>query len=49
MLGEEAAHNGFGECAVEILVVFYVNDRMIASCDPVWLQESLDVLIRLGI
>jgi hypothetical protein len=47
MLGEEAARNGLGECVVEILVVFYVDDGLIASHDPVWLQESFDVLIGL--
>jgi len=47
MLGEEAAHSGLEECVVEILVAFYVNDGQIASCDPVWLQESFDVLIGL--
>jgi hypothetical protein len=47
MLGEEAAHNGLGERVVKILVVFYVDDGLIASHDPVWLQESFDVLIGL--
>jgi hypothetical protein len=46
-LGEEAARNGLGEHVVKILVVFYVNDGLIASCDPVWLQESFDVLVGL--
>ncbi len=46
-LGEEAALNGLGEHVVEILVAFYINDRLIVSCDPVWLQESFDVLIGL--
>jgi hypothetical protein len=31
----------------EILVAFYADDRLIASRDPVWLQESFDVLIGL--
>jgi hypothetical protein len=47
MLGEEVARNGLGERVVEILVAFYVDDGLIASCDPVWLQESFDVLIGL--
>jgi hypothetical protein len=46
-LGEEATHDGIGERVVEILGVFYINDRLIASCDPVWLQEFFDVLIGL--
>jgi hypothetical protein len=31
----------------QILVAFYVNDGLIASRDPVWLQESFDILIGL--
>jgi hypothetical protein len=46
-LGEEVARDGLGDCVVEILVAFYVDNRLIASCDPVWLQESFDILIRL--
>jgi hypothetical protein len=46
-LGEEAAHNGLGNQVVEILVACYVDDGLIASCDPDWLQESFDVLIGL--
>ena len=47
MLGEEATHDGLGERIVKILVAFYVDDGLIASCDPVWLQESFDILIEL--
>jgi hypothetical protein len=36
-LGEEAACDGIGDRVAEILVVFYVNDGLIASRDPVWL------------
>jgi hypothetical protein len=46
-LGEEAARDGLGEPVVEILVAFYVNNGLIASRDPVWLQESFNVLIGL--
>jgi hypothetical protein len=46
MLGEEAARDGLGDRVAEILVAFYVDDGLIASRDPVWLQESLDVLIK---
>jgi len=46
-LGEEAARDGLGDRAAEILVAFYVDDGLIASRDPVWLQESFDVLIGL--
>jgi hypothetical protein len=47
MLGEEVARDGLGDCVVEILVAFYVDNRLIASQDPVWLQESFDILIGL--
>jgi hypothetical protein len=47
MLGEEAASNELGDCVAKILVAFYVNDGLIASQDPVWLQESFNVLIGL--
>ncbi len=47
MLGEDAARDGIGDCMAEILVVFYVDDGLIASRDPVWLQESFNILVRL--
>ena len=31
----------------QILVKFYVDDGLIASRDPVWLQESFDLLVGL--
>ena len=46
-LGEEAACDGIGDRVAEILVAFYVDDGLIASRDPVWLQDSFDILIRL--
>jgi hypothetical protein len=45
--GEDAARNGIGDRVAEILVAFYVNDGLIASRDPVWLQKSLDILVGL--
>jgi hypothetical protein len=47
MLGEEVTRNGRRDCMVQILVAFYVDDGLITSRDPVWLQESFDVLIEL--
>ncbi len=47
MLDEDAARNGIGARVAEILVAIYVNDGLIASRDPVWLQESFDILIGL--
>ena len=46
-LGEEAARDGIGDRVAETLVTFYVDDGLIASRDPVWLQESFDILIGL--
>ncbi len=46
-LGEEVSRDGLGNCLAEILVAFYVDNGLIASWDPVWLQESFDVLIGL--
>jgi hypothetical protein len=46
-LVEEAPHGGLGDRVVKILVAFYVDVGLIASCDPIWLQESFDVLIGL--
>ena len=45
--GEEVARDGLGDCVAETLVAFYVDDGLIASWEPVWLQESFDVLIGL--
>jgi hypothetical protein len=46
-LGEDAARDGIGDCVAQILVKFYVDDGLIASRDPVWLQESFDLLVGL--
>ncbi len=46
-LGDEAARNEPGDRVAAILVVLYVDNRLIASRDPVWLQESFNVLIGL--
>jgi hypothetical protein len=46
-LGEKAAHDRLRERVVKILVGFYIDDRLIALCDPVWLQESFDIPIGL--
>jgi hypothetical protein len=46
-LDKDAARDGIGDQVAEILVALYVDDELIASWDPVWLQESFDILIRL--
>ncbi len=47
MLDEDIARDGIGDRVAEIPVAFYVNNGLIASRDPVWLQESFDILIGL--
>jgi hypothetical protein len=47
MLDKDAARNGIGARVAEILVAFYVDDGLIASHDPVWLQESFNIQIGL--
>jgi hypothetical protein len=46
-LDEDAAQDGIGNRVAEIPEAFYPNDRLLASQDPVWLQESFNILIRL--
>ncbi len=46
-LGEDAARNGIRNRVAEILVAFYIDDGLIASRDPVWPQESFDILVGL--
>ncbi len=47
MLDKDIARDGTGNQAAKILVAFYVDDGLIASCDPFGLQELFDILIRL--
>jgi hypothetical protein len=46
-LDEDIARDGIDDQVAKILVAFYVEDGLIASRDPVWLQELFDILIRL--
>jgi hypothetical protein len=46
MLGDNAAREGIGDDVAE-LVAFYIDNGLIASRDPVWLQSSFDILISL--
>jgi hypothetical protein len=46
-LDKVVARDGIGNQVAKILVAFYVNDGLIASRDPFWLQESFDILIGL--
>ncbi len=45
-LGEEAAQGRFEEASREI-VAFFVDDGLVGSRDPVWLQSALQVLVIL--
>ena len=41
------ARFGYKDFVKVSLALFYANDAIIAHRDPVWLQESLDVLVEL--
>jgi hypothetical protein len=47
MLDKDIACDGICDRVAKILVVFYVDDGLIASCDLFWLQELFDILIGL--
>ena len=46
MLGADATAEGYGDFIKVFLALFYADDASIAHRDPVWLQDSLDVLIK---
>jgi hypothetical protein len=46
-LDKDIARNGIGNQVAKILVEFYVDNGLIVSCDPFWLQELFDILIGL--
>ena len=43
-LDKDAAQDGVGDRVVDFPVAFYVDDGLIASPNPVWLQEPFDIL-----
>jgi hypothetical protein len=45
-MNKEVAHRIFAEASREI-VAFFVDDRLVRSRDPVWLQGALNVLVTL--
>jgi hypothetical protein len=47
VLGDDAACRGIGDDVAEWLVAFYIDDGLVASRDPVWLQSFFDVLVGL--
>jgi hypothetical protein len=46
-LGDDAARQGIGDKVAEWMVAFYIDDGLVTSRDPVWLQSSLDILVSL--
>ncbi len=46
LLSKGAARGDFGEASREI-VAFFVDNGLVGSRDPVWLQGALDVLVEL--
>ncbi len=46
MIDEEATHGGFAVACREI-VVFFVDDGLVGSRDPIWLQRALDINVTL--
>ncbi len=45
-INNEAAHERFAEASREI-VAFFVDDGLVRSRDPIWLQSALNVLVIL--
>jgi hypothetical protein len=46
-LGDEAAREGIRDDVAEWLVAFYIDNGLVTSRDPVWLQLSFDILVSL--
>jgi len=47
VLGEEAARHGYGTAVRELMAIFYADDAVLASRDPVALQKALDIIVGL--
>jgi hypothetical protein len=47
MLGDDAARQGIGDEVAKWMVAFYIDNGLVASRDPVWLQSSFDILVGL--
>jgi hypothetical protein len=46
-LGDDAARQGIGDEVAKWMVAFYIDDGLVASWDPVWLQSSFNILVGL--
>jgi hypothetical protein len=44
-LGDDAARQEIGDEVAKWMVAFYIDNRLVASRDPVWLQSSLVFLL----
>jgi hypothetical protein len=47
VLGDDAMRGGIGDDVAKWLVAFYIDNGLVASRDPVWLQSFFDVLVGL--
>jgi hypothetical protein len=47
VLGDDAMRGGIGDDVAKWLVAFYIDNGLVASRDPVWLQSSFDILVGL--
>ena len=47
MLGDDAEREGIGDKVAKWMVAFYIDNGLVASRDPVWLQSSFDILVGL--
>jgi hypothetical protein len=47
MLGDDAARQGIGDEVAKWMVAIYIDNELVASRDPVWLQSSFDILVGL--
>jgi hypothetical protein len=47
VLGDDTAQGRLGEAVCNYVVVFFVNDRLVAVRCPEWLQSSFSILINL--
>jgi hypothetical protein len=46
-IGDNAMRKGIGDDVANWLVAFYIDNGLVASRDPVWLQSSFDILVSL--
>ncbi len=46
-IGDNVVRKGIGDDIAKWLVAFYIDNGLVASRDPVWLQLSFDILVNL--